>query len=209
MPLACPTRVPSLIAPGGTVFHSKAAFRLALGRGEISPAEIALEAEAQLARFAACLGRSPVHVDSHQHVHVEPGLYQVLAPLFKANGVGVVRIPCERVSSTGLCLVCSTISRAAAESRAYYRAFGLVSTECFVGLGFCGGTYTAESLADAVRAQPGSTCEIMTHPGLRGECMDNEFDRSLDREDELAVLCDSDTRVRLEAVGILSYHGRN
>jgi hypothetical protein len=144
---------------------------------------------------------------STANVHVEPGLYQVLAPIFKANRVRVVRIPCEQVSSPGLCPVCSTISRAAAESRAHYRAFGLVSTDGFVGLGFCGGTYSARDLVEAVRAQPGSNCEIMTHPGLHG--VYDEFDRSSDREVELDVLCDHDTRVRLEEVGTLGYHVYN
>ena len=71
-PLACPTRVPSLLDPGGTVFRSKVAFRLALGRGEIRPAEIALEAEAQLVRLTECLGWPPVHVDSQRPCRTRP-----------------------------------------------------------------------------------------------------------------------------------------
>lgn len=31
------------------------------------------ELEAQLSRFRELLGRSPTHVDGHQHVHVLPG----------------------------------------------------------------------------------------------------------------------------------------
>lgn len=40
----------------------------------LSPSlQVREELEAQLSRFRELLGRSPTHVDGHQHVHVLPG----------------------------------------------------------------------------------------------------------------------------------------
>lgn len=37
------------------------------------PLQVREELEAQLSRFRELMGRSPTHVDGHQHVHVLPG----------------------------------------------------------------------------------------------------------------------------------------
>ncbi|XP_040607072.1 carbohydrate deacetylase isoform X3 [Mesocricetus auratus] len=62
----------SLLSPEG-FFLGKMGFREALAAGDVALPQVREELEAQLSRFRELLGRSPTHVDGHQHVHVLPG----------------------------------------------------------------------------------------------------------------------------------------
>ncbi|XP_038202369.1 carbohydrate deacetylase isoform X1 [Arvicola amphibius] len=62
----------SLLSSEG-FFLGKMGFRKALAAGDVSLPQVREELEAQFNRFRELLGRSPTHVDGHQHVHVLPG----------------------------------------------------------------------------------------------------------------------------------------
>lgn len=73
MPLLAPTgRLPSLGRLIGLAFA-----------GRLDTAEIAAEAERQLDRFEAEFGAPPDHLDGHHHVHLLPGVREVVADLFR------------------------------------------------------------------------------------------------------------------------------
>nr|XP_048308348.1 carbohydrate deacetylase isoform X1 [Myodes glareolus] len=63
----------SLLSSEG-FFLGKMGFRKALAAGDVALPQVREELEAQLNRFRELLGRSPTHVDGHQHVHVLPGM---------------------------------------------------------------------------------------------------------------------------------------
>uniref|UniRef100_A0A338P6V2 Carbohydrate deacetylase n=1 Tax=Mus musculus TaxID=10090 RepID=A0A338P6V2_MOUSE len=85
----------SLLSPEG-FFLGKMGFREALAAGDVALPQVREELEAQLSRFRELLGRSPTHVDGHQHVHVLPGVCQVFAEALQAYGVRFTRLPAER-----------------------------------------------------------------------------------------------------------------
>jgi predicted glycoside hydrolase/deacetylase ChbG (UPF0249 family) len=69
--------VASLVAAGGE-FPARGVLARRLLLGRVDGAHIARELDAQLAAFRA-LGLVPTHVDSHQHVHAFPPVFDVLA----------------------------------------------------------------------------------------------------------------------------------
>ncbi|XP_026633278.1 carbohydrate deacetylase isoform X2 [Microtus ochrogaster] len=85
----------SLLSSEG-FFLGKMGFRKALEAGDVALPQVREELEAQLNRFRELLGRSPTHVDGHQHVHVLPGVCQVFAEALQAFGVRFTRLPVER-----------------------------------------------------------------------------------------------------------------
>jgi hypothetical protein len=54
--------------------------------------EMACEVRAQFERFAAT-GLPLDHVDGHQHIHMQPAVFQALLPLARQFGAGGVRLP--------------------------------------------------------------------------------------------------------------------
>lgn len=76
-PSAEPREVAGLLGDDGE-FPARGELARRLLRGSASTAQIARELDAQLAAFAA-LGLQPTHVDSHQHVHAFPPVFDVLA----------------------------------------------------------------------------------------------------------------------------------
>lgn len=51
--------------------------------GNINPARVARRLAQQLDRFEQCWGCAPAHVDGHQHVHVLPGVREVVLDLLQ------------------------------------------------------------------------------------------------------------------------------
>lgn len=84
-PSAEPREVAGLLAADGE-FLARGELARRLLRGSASTTQIARELDAQLAAFAA-LGLEPTHIDSHQHVHAFPPVFDVLARVCAARAL--------------------------------------------------------------------------------------------------------------------------
>lgn len=84
-PCADPARIPSLLGPDGC-FKSSRAYREAYARGEdfVSYDEAVCEAEAQLARFLAVVGREPDYFEAH--AVLSKNLNRAMADVATAHG---------------------------------------------------------------------------------------------------------------------------
>jgi len=89
-PLRLPEEVPTLVDREGR-FHPRAALERRLLLGRVAAADIRRELEAQFTRFLAW-GRRPSHVDSHQHLHAFPLVFDALAELATREGLPM-RLP--------------------------------------------------------------------------------------------------------------------
>ena len=170
-PLLPAMAIPSLVG-GASRFHrhvTNFAKRYALGK--IRREEVRLELEAQL-RKVLDSGLPVSHMDSHQHVHILPGVFAVVAGLARKYRIPAVRVPHERLSwklfrqASSLTralqlLVLNVLShKASVASPLTHR------TGHFAGFIF-GGNLNLQSLRFLLRHLPGSgTCELMCHPGL-------------------------------------------
>lgn len=205
-PLSAPSEIPSLVIASGTSsprFLGKAGFQNACRDGKIRVEHVRIEARAQLEWFNRNVGHPPIHVDSHQHVHVLPLLVDTLATLFVDMGVTFVRTPTNTAHTTDRrppCSVCSVVSSNGATARIRFRTHGLCCLDTFVGLSFCGTRYTMAQIVgivDARIAAGACSIEMMVHPGFpelaepTTPCTENcdSFNTSDDRFAELTTLC--------------------
>lgn len=89
-PTADPASVATLLGVDGN-FHPRGQLARRLLLGRIDRAHIARELDAQFARCLA-LGVAPTHVDSHQHAHGFPPVFDAVATLCAQRGIPV-RMP--------------------------------------------------------------------------------------------------------------------
>ena len=154
------------------------------------------ETRAQIERFRELTGQLPTHIDGHQHVHIIPGIPDILAPIFREYGVKSTRIPDEDVST------CEWLdpdrknryeSRflACLKGRLVYKSFDVRAPECFVGLTLMGSDMSSVRFDKAMSTSFG-TVEWMVHPGtvVDGLCPTEaeKFDQDSGREHELTIL---------------------
>jgi predicted glycoside hydrolase/deacetylase ChbG (UPF0249 family) len=144
------------------------------------PTAVAEEAARQLASFRRLVGRSPSHLDSHQHVHRRPTVGQPLAELARTLGVPLREYaPAIRF--------CGAFYGQTARGTPLRSAIGV------------------ESLLQIVaRLAPGIT-ELMCHPG-DGSPLDAAY--VAERAEELRALCDPRVRTALaaERIELRAFH---
>ncbi len=91
-PALPPGQIPHLVR-GADLFPSDpAAVWIQYIFSPVARAEMAREVQAQFERFAAT-GLPLDHVDSHQHIHMQPAVFDVLVPLARRYGARGVRLP--------------------------------------------------------------------------------------------------------------------
>lgn len=194
------------LAPGGRSsltdaagnFHGRYELRRRLDAGQVVAADIDAEIRAQIERFAALSGALPLHVDGHQHVHVQPRVAVRFARVLRGEyGITRVRLPrCAGAApATGFHAEVAMQASLAAE---VFTAHGLRFPDAFLGPELTGQRFSAAAVAAAlagVRASLAPSAarrlfvELMCHPGgsSAGPTWD-EFDASPERGHEAEVL---------------------
>ena len=189
-PAASPTAIPALLKAGRlqNSFQS-----LWLRYGKASSVErrglteqVRAELSAQLRRFSETFGGEAVHVDSHQHVHMVPFVFDTLVDLASAHRIRSIRIPREppvlprTIAELGQSLSANAVkhallNRLSARAIPRLRRAGISHCEYFVGVQFTG-SMTESVVARALRriagrVRPDQTIEVLFHPGAasRGE----------------------------------------
>jgi predicted glycoside hydrolase/deacetylase ChbG (UPF0249 family) len=171
--------------------------------------ELKSELKSQIKTFNNAAGYMPDHLDAHHFVHVIPHLFAVyldLADEFKLP----IRIPFPR-------------AEAALDSDALPRVIGSVPPEvvktfvqadwellaihaarstdrCF--LNFYGDHVSVDGLLKILDEVPDGVSEIMTHPGIADDKLKEASSYNIQRETELAILCDAQVKDRIRERGI-------
>jgi chitin disaccharide deacetylase len=94
-PIAPPHKLRGLIGSDGRLPPSYADFARGYLLRKFTPREVHREMEAQIARVLHA-GIRPTHLDSHQHVHLMPGVFDLTLDLAEAYKIRVVRVPRDR-----------------------------------------------------------------------------------------------------------------
>lgn len=167
-PLTDPAKVPSLVDETGHFHKHITVFAKRYFRGLINPEEVRLELDAQIARIREA-GLEISHLDSHQHVHMLPGILKVAQDLGAKHGIAPMRLPRERVSPYMLSSP-GGLSRIAQQlvlnhfCRRARQRFG-PTTDRFAGF-YYGGKLDTDALLRVVSSLPETgSCELMCHPG--------------------------------------------
>jgi predicted glycoside hydrolase/deacetylase ChbG (UPF0249 family) len=196
-------------------YRSSGAFAWRIVTGAINPAQIELEAAAQIRSLQAA-GISVTHLDTHKHTHILP---QVLRPLLRAAktcGIRKIRNPFEPLRLSGLFrqprlwkrwIEFQTLSAFARSFSDMVKNAGMITTDGTIGM-VATGAWNQKLFQSLIESLPDGTWELVCHPGYN----DSELQRlptrlQKSRENELAILTASGTRELLERnqVGLISY----
>jgi len=196
-PAADPSQVPS-VAPGGTFRPRWPQVLAAWCAGRLRQGEVEAEFRAQIA-LARRLGVQPDHLDGHQHLHVLPGLAQIVRAIAAEEKLPV-RWPIARPSLEWLRQPAAALKTAAI---ALCTRLARRGAEGLPGLGtFEAGALSEERLLSLLfKLRPGDW-ELGCHPGQTADDVPEQPGWSYGWEEELAALCSRRVREAIAQRGI-------
>ena len=172
--------VSSLVDETGSFYRSYPLFIKRLLRGKIRLAEVERELAAQIDRIRMA-GIQPSHLDSHQHLHVLPGIGGIVLDLARRFSIRAIRIPAEPVAFIGA--TPATVGRLAGRGgltllanlfRQQAAAAGIRTSDHFYGM-LAGGQLTEAAILAILRQLPPGDSELMTHPGFADESLADTY----------------------------------
>ena len=179
-PLLPVAEVSSLLEEAGDFYGSYPLFIKRFLRGKIRLAEVERELAAQIDRVRMA-GIQPSHLDSHQHLHVLPGIGGLVLDLARRFSIRAIRIPAEPVAFIGA--TPATVGRLAGRGgltmlanlfRQQAAAAGIRTSDHFYGM-LAGGQLTEPAILAILRRLPPGDSELMTHPGFADESLADAF----------------------------------
>lgn len=190
-PILPPEEIPSLVGSEGDFLPDHTALLKRYLKGSINLEEVRRELAAQLQKVEAT-GIPISHVDSHQHMHTLPGIIDIVLDLAARAGIRAVRTPRtplfagafgglgQLVGRLGL----STLARLAA-CKAHRR--GLLTPDHFAGI-VAGEAVSEGELLHLIAHLPQGTTEVMMHPGMKNDVLQEDSGWQHDFEAELAAI---------------------
>ncbi|HKV07439.1 MAG TPA: ChbG/HpnK family deacetylase [Thermoanaerobaculia bacterium] len=196
-PLSPPETIPSLLGKDGALLPGFPAFVRRALLGKIRWNEVERELRAQIERLQGT-GLRVVHANGHQHLHVLPGVFELVHKLADEHGIRWLRIPADPAATRGvsfrhlqLGLLNALGRRARPHVRTADRAIGIVAA----------GHLTPGKLTRILDDVKGRT-ELVCHPGIGGAELAAEYDWGYGWDAETAALCDPGVREGLERAGV-------
>ena len=190
-PILPPEEIPSLVGSEGNFLPDHTALLKRYLKGGVNLEEVRRELAAQLQKIEAT-GIPISHVDSHQHMHTLPGIIDIVLDLAARAGIRAVRTPRtplfagafgglgQLVGRLGL----STLARLAA-CKAHRR--GLLTPDNFAGI-VAGEAVSEGELLHLIAHLPQGTTEVMMHPGMKNDVLQEDSGWQHDFEAELAAI---------------------
>lgn len=190
-PILPTEEIPSLVGAEGDFLPDHKALLKRYLKGGVNLEEVRRELAAQLQKIEAT-GIPISHVDSHQHMHTLPGIIDIVLDLAARAGIRAVRTPLttlfagafgglgQLVGRLGL----STLARLAA-CKAHRR--GLLTPDNFAGI-VAGEAVSEGELLHLIAHLPQGTTEVMMHPGMKNDVLQEDSGWQHDFEAELAAI---------------------
>jgi len=202
IPLSAPSAVPSLVDARGRLYLTPSRLLSRLITGRINLREIELEFQEQIVKVLRA-GIIPTHLDGHKHVHILPGVSEIVIRLAQEFGIPSARCPLEefppatplprspRDPKTRVLkqyLVGRAVSWFARRFRLGLSRAGLNSPANFFGLTETGFLNT-KTLENILERLPEGVSELMCHPGYTDSRLERTGTRLLaQREVEVEAL---------------------
>ena len=145
------------------------------------------------------------HIDSHQHLHLLPGLFDLTIKLAKKWKVKYVRVPYENFE---ICirghdnLGCSVLNIFSWGKKRRLSAAKLKTTDNFFGSSFTG-ALTEDVMQILFLEIPEGVTEIMCHPGKKDAKLRKRYGWTSKWEEELKGLTNSEIQNLAEENGII------
>ena len=211
---ACNGGVNSLLTAEGVFAEDYTVFAKKWYTGSIKKNELVKELETQIEKVLAA-GIKPTHIDSHQHMHVLPGIAGIVVRLCEKYGIKKIRMPGENIFWSGGFEVgmgrkigrdglsfCAMLAKGKAQSA------GLIYPQHFFGM-LAGGNLNAELVKNILLNLPEGTSEIMTHPGFDSTELAKHFTWGYHWQDELGAFLSAENKeiVREHGIKLINFGG--
>lgn len=213
-PLLPLTQVATLIDEQGVFPADYLLFIKKFISGKINKAEIRAELSAQIERGLAA-GLNITHIDSHQHLHVLPGLIDIVIELCQKYQIPRLRMPAEAllwqggyqagaaryIGKWGLTVCAQLAARKAQQA-------GLRYPQHFFGM-LAGGNLDEQLVKNMLQALPEGTSELMTHPGLQAKQLRSLFTWGYHWEEELQAFLSlsNQNEIKERAISLINFGG--
>ena len=168
------TSASSLVDPSGT-FYSRPRLLRRLLKRTVDMDHIRIEFEAQLERINE-LGISPTHIDSHEHVHMAPGVFNAISSVVRDRvpRLRLVNPPRQHLAHLRGFRPQAALRDALFQlsSASIRKRFSGSTNDYFVSLHQLPSdvAWTVDSYREIARSGPSdSVCELMVHPYLPGK----------------------------------------
>ena len=201
-PLSDPARVPSLVGADGRFLPNFFAFCRRYFAGRIDLGEVRRELRAQVEAVAT--SRIPIrHLNSHQHLHVLPRIFEIVLELASEYRVGWVRVPFDPTlsgASGARRFGLRALNALALRARSVGAARGIAFAERAAGIAEAG-HHDVESLREIIRRVEG-TVELVVHPGASDPELSAVYDWGYQWQRELDALCSPEVREEIDRHGV-------
>ena len=185
-----PEQVPSLVNCDGRLHKEYPEFISRFFQGRIKLNEVRAELTAQMEKVVSN-GIAVAHIDSHQHLHVLPGIINIVLDIAAKYKIKALRIPAVPIGFTGGYPIkfSQLIGRSGllffaklASVKAKRKNFKF--PDHFFGI-VAGGCLREECLLDIIRNLPHGVSEVMIHPGDNDQVLSAECGWSHQFQEEL------------------------
>ncbi len=173
----------------------------------INQDELRSELKSQVTAFKNAMNRLPDHLDAHHFVHVHPHLFQIyleVAEVFKLPA----RLPIPRPGGSldQLPSIAGKAPLAAAQQMMeidweLLAAHPITSTDQFIA-SFYDQQATSAQLLQILSNLPDGRSELMTHPGFADDDLKSGSSYNVQRDQEVALLCDPQVLARVAELEI-------
>jgi len=199
-PLLTAREIPTLVDRKGRLPMSWRRFLPRMAGGRIDPDDLRREFRAQLHRLEGA-GLTLAHVDTHQHLHLWPGVAAVVLGLARETGIPAVRVTRSSARSG----VGQVVRRLSARLERSARDQGLWFTADATGLDEAGTLDRPRMLAalDRLGASGAPSAELGTHPGEAGDPDLDRYRWGYRWPDELAALTAAEVRSAVDQAGFV------
>jgi hopanoid biosynthesis associated protein HpnK len=206
LPIMEPGKIPTLVGPDGRLESNYASFLKKYLLGKIRQEEIRLELEAQVEK-AIDHGLSLTHLDSHQHLHVLPGIARLAEEIGKRFAIKRIRIPDEHYYQGGSTFISMReiqrwlVFSLAHSYRSRFGKLGWGMPDHFHGF-IRGGRMLAKDWRLLIPRLQVGVSEVMVHPGDDSASLKTVVGSDYCWESELAALVDRAVSAMLQEYNI-------
>jgi len=201
-PVCKPEEITTLVDSTGHLSPGYPQFLLRYILGNIKLDHIRRELTAQVQKVVDS-GISITHLDSHQHLHIVPGILNITIEIAQAFGIKAIRIPAEPYFFIGgyPCTAMRIVARAGLTFLARLackkiKKHQLVMPNHFFGM-LAGGNMQEEFLGAIIESLPEGITEIMMHPGINNEILNKTYHWNYHGQEELAAVTSDKIRQSL------------
>ena len=207
-PVSPAGEIPTLVTPEGKFLPNHTAFVKKYLQGGISLAEVRTELMAQLDKVLAA-GITPTHADSHQHIHILPGIFPIVLDILEAHGIKRVRTP--KVSGRPMDFFTGGLGQIigrwglwgiSALGKWQAKGRGFATPDYFSGK-VAGDAVDEATVLSIVEEMPAGVTEVMLHPGLSNTELVKYSGWEHDYEAEYAASCSPKLKALLDEKGIV------